>query len=141
MKPFERFEAPIIVLDRTDIDTDQIIPARFLKATDKKGFGDNVFRDWRFDSDGNPTPDFPLNAPEYKKAQVLVAGEVIPLDDGRIQVNTRLWDIYGSEQLASIAFKTPADNWRRAAHKVSDFVYKTITGEDGYFDTRVEVHR
>ncbi|MCI5045853.1 MAG: Tol-Pal system beta propeller repeat protein TolB [Aquisalinus sp.] len=70
-------------------------------------------------------------------AQVLVAGEVIPLDDGRIQVNTRLWDIYGSEQLASIAFKTPADNWRRAAHKVSDFVYKTITGEDGYFDTRV----
>ena len=70
-------------------------------------------------------------------AQVLVAGEVIPLGDGRVQVNTRLWDVYGSQQLSSIAFKTPAENWRRAAHKVSDFVYKTLTGEEGYFDTRV----
>ncbi len=70
-------------------------------------------------------------------AQVLIAGEIIPLNDGRIQVNTRLWDVYGSQQLSSIAFKTPADNWRRAAHKISDFVYQSLTGEDGYFDTRV----
>jgi TolB protein len=70
-------------------------------------------------------------------AQVLIAGEIIPLDDGRIQVNTRLWDVYGSQQLSSIAFKTPADNWRRAAHKISDFVYQSLTGETGYFDTRV----
>ena len=70
-------------------------------------------------------------------AQVLVAGEVVPLGDGRIQVNTRLWDVYANQQLSSIAFKTPAENWRRAAHKVADFVYKTLTGEEGYFDTRV----
>ncbi len=70
-------------------------------------------------------------------AQVLVAGEVLPLGDGRIQVNTRLWDINGNQQLSSIAFKTPADNWRRAAHKVADFVYQTLTGEAGYFDTRI----
>ena len=70
-------------------------------------------------------------------AQVLIAGEVLPTDDGRIQVNTRLWDVYGNQQLASIAFKTPAENWRRAAHKVADFTYEQLTGEKGYFDTRV----
>ena len=70
-------------------------------------------------------------------AQVLVVGEVEELADGRIQVSTRVWDIYSDEQLGAVAFKTPADNWRRAAHKVADFVYKSLTGEDGYFDTRV----
>jgi TolB protein len=70
-------------------------------------------------------------------AKILVAGEVVPLPDGRIQVNTRLWDVTANQQLASIGFKTPPENWRRSAHKVSDFIYKTITGEDGYFDTRV----
>lgn len=70
-------------------------------------------------------------------AQVLVIGQVDELPDGRIQVSTRIWDPYTDEQLSAVAFKTPADNWRRAAHKVADFIYKTLTGEDGYFDTRV----
>jgi 3-isopropylmalate/(R)-2-methylmalate dehydratase small subunit len=55
------------------IDTDQIIPARFLKATDKKGFGDNLFRDWRYDKTDQPNPDFVLNQPRYQ-GQILVAG-------------------------------------------------------------------
>ena len=55
------------------IDTDQIIPARFLKATDKKGFGDNLFRDWRYDNNDQPNPDFVLNKTEYS-GQILVAG-------------------------------------------------------------------
>ncbi|HXI87230.1 MAG TPA: Tol-Pal system beta propeller repeat protein TolB [Parvularculaceae bacterium] len=70
-------------------------------------------------------------------AQVLVVGEVTELDDGRIEVATRVWDVYGDEQLGAVSFKTPADNWRRAAHKVADYVYKALTGESGYFDTRV----
>ncbi len=70
-------------------------------------------------------------------AQVLVVGEVEELDDGRIQVATRIWDVASDEQLGAVAYKTPADNWRRASHKVADFIYKTLTGEDGYFDTRV----
>jgi TolB protein len=70
-------------------------------------------------------------------AQVLVVSEVKPLGDGRIEVATRIWDVYADEQLGAVAFKTPADNWRRAAHKVADFVYKSLTGEEGYFDTRV----
>ena len=75
MERFTKLTTTAIPLPIENIDTDQIIPARFLKATDKKGFGDNVFRDWRYDSDGNLNMDFPLNAPQYKEAQILVAGD------------------------------------------------------------------
>jgi len=70
-------------------------------------------------------------------AQVLVVGQVTELGDGRIEVATRIWDVYADEQLGAVSFRTPADNWRRAAHKVADYVYKSLTGEDGYFDTRI----
>lgn len=70
-------------------------------------------------------------------ARVLVAGEVLNLDDGRVQINTRLWDVVGNQQLASVAYTTTRQNWRRAAHKVSDFVYSQLTGEAGYFDSRI----
>jgi 3-isopropylmalate/(R)-2-methylmalate dehydratase small subunit len=75
MDRFIKLTTTAIPLPIENIDTDQIIPARFLKATDKEGFGDNVFRDWRYDREGNLNPDFPLNAPQYKKAQILVAGD------------------------------------------------------------------
>ena len=58
-----------------DIDTDQIIPARFLKATDKKGMGDNLFADWRYNADGSPKADFILNQPNSQGAQILLAGD------------------------------------------------------------------
>src|SRR5690606_20745596 len=57
-----------------NIDTDQIIPARFLKATSREGFGNNLFRDWRYDKDGNPKPGFVLNDPTYN-GEILVAGK------------------------------------------------------------------
>ena len=56
-----------------NVDTDQIIPARFLKATERKGFGDNLFRDWRYDGNGNPKKDFVLNQPQYS-GKILVGG-------------------------------------------------------------------
>lgn len=62
-----------ISLDKSNIDTDQIIPARFLKATTREGFGENVFRDWRFDVEDNPVPDFVLNDTRYK-GEILVTG-------------------------------------------------------------------
>lgn len=75
MEKFTKLTTTAIPLPIENIDTDQIIPARFLKATDKKGFGDNVFRDWRYDSEGNLNEEFPLNASQYKDAQILVAGD------------------------------------------------------------------
>jgi 3-isopropylmalate/(R)-2-methylmalate dehydratase small subunit len=75
MKPFTAFESPIAVLPVANVDTDQIIPARFLKITTKEGLGLNLFHDWRYRPDGTPQPDFILNRPEAKDAQVLVAGD------------------------------------------------------------------
>lgn len=75
MEKFTTLKATAAPLAVENIDTDQIIPARFLKATDKKGFGDNLFMDWRFDKKGEVVTDFPLNNPLYKNAQILVAGD------------------------------------------------------------------
>jgi 3-isopropylmalate/(R)-2-methylmalate dehydratase small subunit len=72
MDKFTTIKSTVVPLQIEDIDTDQIIPARFLKATTREGFGDNLFRDWRFDENNNPK-DFILNNPAYK-GQVLVAG-------------------------------------------------------------------
>lgn len=58
-----------------NVDTDQIIPARFLKSTSREGFGDHLFHDWRYDAEGNPKADFTLNMPQHKGAKVLVAGK------------------------------------------------------------------
>ncbi len=73
MEKFERLISTAVPLPTENIDTDQIIPARFLKATDKKGFGDNVFKDWRYHKDGSINTDFVLNNSRYS-GSVLVAG-------------------------------------------------------------------
>lgn len=72
MEKFTTLKSKAIPLNIANIDTDQIIPARFLKATDKKGFGDNVFKDWRYDESGDLKSDFPLNNPKYS-GSILVA--------------------------------------------------------------------
>jgi 3-isopropylmalate/(R)-2-methylmalate dehydratase small subunit len=75
MKPFETLTSRIIPLPHNDIDTDQIIPARYLKVTDKAGLAEGLFSSWRYLPDGSPDPSFPLNKPEYQDAQILVAGD------------------------------------------------------------------
>jgi 3-isopropylmalate/(R)-2-methylmalate dehydratase small subunit len=72
-KKLTKIISTAIPLDMEDVDTDQIIPARFLKATTREGFGLNVFRDWRYDPEGNPKPHFILNHPHYN-GQILLAG-------------------------------------------------------------------
>jgi 3-isopropylmalate/(R)-2-methylmalate dehydratase small subunit len=69
-----KFSARYVVLPTENVDTDQIIPARFLTTTDRVGLGPNAFNDWRYLADGSPNPDFVLNKPESKGAEVLVAG-------------------------------------------------------------------
>jgi 3-isopropylmalate/(R)-2-methylmalate dehydratase small subunit len=71
---FNVITSTCVPLPLENVDTDQIIPARFLKATDKEGFGDNLFRDWRYDKQGNPIKDFVLNDPTYSGC-ILVAGK------------------------------------------------------------------
>src|SRR5438874_1869059 len=75
MEKFSTFTSRLAPLALDNIDTDQIIPARFLKTISKEGLGDQLFYDWRYDAAGNPRPDFVLNRPEAKGAQVLVAGD------------------------------------------------------------------
>ena len=72
---FKTLTARIMPLPVNDVDTDQIIPARFLKATDKAGMGDHLFADWRYNADGSPKPDFVINQPTYQGAQILLAGD------------------------------------------------------------------
>lgn len=74
MKKFETLTSRVVPLPIENIDTDQIIPARFLKATTRDGFGENLFRDWRFDSDNQPKSDFVMNDPTYT-GKILVAGK------------------------------------------------------------------
>ena len=71
---FDVITSSCIPLPLENVDTDQIIPARFLKATDKEGFGDNLFRDWRYNKDGSLKKDFVLNDPSYSGV-ILVAGK------------------------------------------------------------------
>jgi len=75
MKPFTNFESRIVPLPINNVDTDQIIPARFLKTTSKQGLDRQLFNDWRYDAQGNPKADFILNQPGSRNAQVLLAGD------------------------------------------------------------------
>jgi 3-isopropylmalate/(R)-2-methylmalate dehydratase small subunit len=75
MEPIRIIESRTVVLPRENVDTDQIIPARFLKVTDKKGLGKVLFSDWRYAADGTPKPDFVLNGAAAQGCAVLVAGD------------------------------------------------------------------
>ena len=73
MTPFQTHRGRVAVLDRANVDTDQIIPKQFLKAIGRTGFGEHLFHDWRFRSDGTPNQEFPLNAERFRDASILVA--------------------------------------------------------------------
>jgi len=75
MQPFTSLTSRLIPLPVDNVDTDQIIPARYLKVTDKNGLAEGLFYGWRYRQDGNPDPDFPLNQPAYQGCQILLAGD------------------------------------------------------------------
>jgi 3-isopropylmalate/(R)-2-methylmalate dehydratase small subunit len=75
VKPFLPFESRMVPMPNNNIDTDQIIPARFLKTTSKEGLDKQLFCDWRYDAQGNPKPDFILNTPRGRNAEILLAGD------------------------------------------------------------------
>jgi len=75
MKAISHVEGRVAVLDRPDVDTDQIIPKQFLKRIERTGYGEFLFFDWRRTASGDPDPSFPLNDPRYKGTQILIAGK------------------------------------------------------------------
>jgi 3-isopropylmalate/(R)-2-methylmalate dehydratase small subunit len=100
MEPIKTFTSKTVVLSSENIDTDQIIPARFLKATSKNGLGDKLFSDWRFTADGAVKPEFALNKPEAKGARVLVAGDNFGCGSSREHAPWALYD-YGFRAVIS----------------------------------------
>ena len=102
MKKFKTLTSTVVPLPIENIDTDQIIPARFLKATTREGFGDNLFRDWRYDSNNQPKVDFVMNNPIYK-GKILVAGKNFGCGSSREHAAWAIQD-YGFDVVISSFF-------------------------------------
>lgn len=100
---FTKLTATAAPLPMENIDTDQIIPARFLKATTREGFGDNLFRDWRYEADNTPKADFVLNNPLYKNAQILIGGRNFGMGSSREHAAWAIHD-YGFRVVISSFF-------------------------------------
>lgn len=103
MKPFVRTTGRVAVLDRPDVDTDQIIPKEFLKRIERTGFGQFLFNDWRLDENGNPRPEFELNNPAYAGAKILLAGRNFGCGSSREHAPWALQD-YGFEVIIASSF-------------------------------------
>ena len=103
MKPFQRVSGPVAVLDRADVDTDQIIPKQFLKRIERTGFGEFLFYDWRFDGNGMLRHDFELNDPDCAGAKILVAGANFGCGSSREHAAWALQD-YGFEVVIAPSF-------------------------------------
>jgi 3-isopropylmalate/(R)-2-methylmalate dehydratase small subunit len=103
MPAVKTIRARTVVLPVTNIDTDQIIPARFLTATSKAGFGKHLFADWRYDAAGNPKPDFVLNQPQAAGARILVAGRNLGCGSSREHAPWALQD-FGFDAVVSTEF-------------------------------------
>lgn len=120
---FDIITSTCVPLPLENVDTDQIIPARFLKATDKEGFGDNLFRDWRYDKDGQPIRDFVLNDPIYGGC-ILVAGKNFGSGSSREHA---AWAIagYGFRVVISSFFADIHKN-----NELNNFVLPVVVSED-----------
>jgi 3-isopropylmalate/(R)-2-methylmalate dehydratase small subunit len=114
MEKFTTLTATMVSIPTENIDTDQIIPARFLKVTDKKGLGDNLFCDWRYEADGSPKADFILNTAQGRQAKILVAGDNFGCGSSREHAP---WAImgYGFQAVISTSF---ADIFRNNSLKL-----------------------
>jgi len=103
--PIDKFitiKSPCVPIAVENVDTDQIIPARFLKATERKGFGDNLFRDWRYDNENKPIEDFPLNNSNYS-GRILVSGRNFGSGSSREHAAWAIYD-YGFRVVVSSFF-------------------------------------
>ena len=114
VKPISRVEGRVAVLDRPDVDTDQIIPKQFLKRIERTGYGQYAFFDWRFDEDGSERPGFELNQPPFEGARILLAGRNFGCGSSREHAAWALQD-YGFDVVIASSF---GDIFRSNAGKV-----------------------
>lgn len=119
---FDVITSTCVPLPMENIDTDQIIPARFLKATSREGFGDNLFRDWRFDSEGNPIAGFPPNNPIYS-GRILLAGKNFGCGSSREHAAWAIHD-YGFRVVVSSFFADIHKN-----NELNNFVLPVVVSE------------
>lgn len=139
---FDIIVSTCVPLPLENVDTDQIIPARFLKATDKKGFGENLFRDWRYNKDGSLKKDFVLNNPKYKGC-ILVAGKNFGSGSSREHA---AWAIAGyglrvviSSFFADIHKQNELNNFVLPVVVTDDFLKELFEEIENNPDTLVEV--
>jgi len=132
---FNKLTSTCVPLPIENVDTDQIIPARFLKATTREGFGDNLFADWRYDKEGNPKVDFVLNDSQYKGSEILVAGKNFGSGSSREHA---AWAIagYGFRVVVSSFF---ADIFRNNA--LNNFVLPVIVSENFLADLFASINK
>ncbi len=138
---FSKIVSPAVPLPVENVDTDQIIPARFLKAVERKGFGDNLFRDWRYHKDGAPKADFPLNLPKYS-GKILVAGKNFGSGSSREHAAWALYD-YGfrvvvSSFFADIFKNNALNNGLLPVVVPADFLQKVFDAVEADPDTSFE---
>jgi 3-isopropylmalate/(R)-2-methylmalate dehydratase small subunit len=143
MEKFTTINSSVAPLAIEDVDTDQIIPARFLKATTRDGFGDNLFRDWRYDESNQPKAEFPLNDARFEGAQILVAGKNFGCGSSREHAAWAIHD-YGFKVVISSffadIFKNNALNNGLLAVQVSqEFLNKIFEAVKADTDTKLTV--
>ena len=131
MEPFKTLTALAAPLDRTNVDTDQIIPKQFLKRIERTGYGDFLFFDWRRTASGEPNPEFELNDPRYKGAQILIAGKNFGCGSSREHAAWALSD-YGfrcviAPTFADIFFSNAGKNGIVLARLTEDEVGELLT--------------
>jgi 3-isopropylmalate/(R)-2-methylmalate dehydratase small subunit len=125
VKPVSVISGRVAVLDRPDVDTDQIIPKQFLKRIERTGYGDFLFFDWRFDDDGKERPGFELNRREFREARVLLAGRNFGCGSSREHAAWALQD-YGFDAIVAPSF---GDIFRTNAGKIGLLAITLPEGE------------
>jgi 3-isopropylmalate/(R)-2-methylmalate dehydratase small subunit len=128
-KAINNISSTAVPLNQENVDTDQIIPARFLKATNREGFGDNLFRDWRYDSNGAPKKDFVLNDPTYH-GKILVAGKNFGCGSSREHAAWAIkdagFDVVVSSFFADIFANNALNNFLLPVTVSDEFLRKTF---------------
>jgi 3-isopropylmalate/(R)-2-methylmalate dehydratase small subunit len=141
-KAINKVTSTTVPLNRENVDTDQIIPARFLKATSRDGFGENLFRDWRFESNGQPKKDFVLNDPTYS-GKILVAGKNFGCGSSREHAAWAIkdagFDVVVSSFFADIFKNNSLNNFLLPVTVSDEFLQKIFAAVEKDPATKIEV--